>query len=107
MYKAAVIGDSQTVIGFRAIGLAAYAVRDGEEAARCLHRLARESFAVIYITEQLAVQIPQEIARYDDTAEVAVIPIPSKDGMLGIGRQSLHSAVERAVGADILKEQSK
>lgn len=107
MYKAAVIGDSQTVIGFRAIGLAAYDVIDGAGAARRLHQLAGDNYAVIYITEQLAAQIPQDIARYDDTPRVAVIPIPSKDGMLGIGRQSLHSAVERAVGADILQEKSK
>ena len=32
-----------------------------------------------------------------------MIPIPSKDGVLGIGDRELHSAVERAVGADILR----
>ena len=51
----------------------------------------------------LASKIPQEIAQYLDLPPVAVIPIPSKDGVLGIGDRELHSAVERAVGADILR----
>lgn len=105
LYRAAVIGDSQTVIGFKAVGLTTANANDGADAARQLHRLAAGGYAVIYITEQLAAQIEQDIARYNDTPEVAVIPIPSLEGTLGIGQRGLHKAVERAVGADILKQQ--
>ncbi len=105
LYRAAVIGDSQTVIGFKAVGLTTATANDGPEAARQLHRLAAGGYAVIYITEQLAARIEQDIARYNDTPEVAVIPIPSQEGSLGIGQRGLHKAVERAVGADILKQQ--
>jgi V/A-type H+-transporting ATPase subunit F len=103
MYKAAVIGDRQTVIGFRALGLTVATAESGRDAAEALHCLAREGHAVIYLTEQLAAQIPADIARYLDDPTVAVIPIPSKDGSLGIGDGEVHRAVERAVGADILK----
>ena len=103
MYKAAVIGDRQSVLGFRALGLTVVITEDAHDAAQSLHRLAKENCAIIYITEQLAAQIPQDIARYVDLPTVAVIPIPSKDGSLGIGDSEVHKAVERAVGADILK----
>ncbi|MEG1773610.1 MAG: V-type ATP synthase subunit F [Oscillospiraceae bacterium] len=103
MYKAAVIGDRQSVLGFRALGLTVFTTEDAHEAAQALHRLAKDGCAVIYITEQLAAQIPQDIARYIEDPKVAVIPIPSKDGSLGIGDREVHKAVERAVGADILK----
>ncbi len=103
MYKAAVIGDRQSVMGFRALGLTIECAETASQAAAALHRLAESSHAVIYITEQLAEKIPQEIARYLDLPQVAVIPIPSKDGTLGIGERELHNAVERAVGADILR----
>ena len=83
MYKAAVIGDRQSVMGFRALGLTVECAETPEQAAGALH--------------------PQEIAQYLDLPQVAVIPIPSKDGVLGIGDRELHSAVERAVGADILR----
>ena len=103
MYKAAVIGDRQSVMGFRALGLTVECAETAEQAAKVLHRLAEEGHAVIYITEQLAAGIPQDVAQYLDLPETAVIPIPSKDGVLGIGDRELHNAVERAVGADILR----
>ena len=43
-----------------------------------------------------------EVAEYIDKRLPAIIPIPDKDGSLGIGMESVKKAVERAVGADIL-----
>lgn len=104
MYRAAVIGDRQSVLGFRALGLTVVTAETAHEAAEALHSLAKSQHAVIYITEQLAAKIPEDIAAYLDLPQTAVIPIPSKDGVLGIGDSELHKAVERAVGADILRD---
>ena len=59
-------------------------------------------YAIIYMTEQLASQIPSDIARYQDSVTPAIILIPGKSGSLGLGTDALQSSVERAVGADIL-----
>ena len=59
-------------------------------------------YAIIYMTEQLASQIPGDIARYQDSVTPAIIMIPGKSGSLGLGTDALQSSVERAVGADIL-----
>lgn len=104
MFKAAVIGDRESVMGFRALGLTVGIAETSDEAAQTLHRLAKDNCAVIYITEQLAAKIPEDIAKYNNEPSVAVIPIPSKDGILGIGDAQVHKAVEKAVGADILKD---
>ena len=88
-------------MGFKALGLDTYFVESAEEARHTLHRLAKEAYAVIYITEQLAADIPGEIARYKTEVTPAVILIPGKTGSLGLGAQALQCAVERAVGADI------
>lgn len=103
MHKAAVIGDRQSVLAFRALGLTVATTQDPQEAAQILHKLAKDNFAIIYITEQLAQGMFADIAKYTDDPDVAIIPIPSKDGTLGIGDKEVHRAVERAVGADILK----
>ena len=97
MYKIAVIGDRDSVLGFRALGLDVFPTEDTDAGRRTLHRLAQEDYAVIYITEQLTA----EIARYKDASLPAVILIPGKTGSLGIAGAALHDAVERAVGADI------
>ena len=101
MLKIAVIGGRDTVMGFKALGLETCFVESPDEARHTLHRLAKENYAIIYITEQLAADISADIAKYKTSVTPAVILIPGKTGSLGLGAQALQSAVERAVGADI------
>lgn len=101
-YKLAVLGDRESVLGYRTLGFEVRACENEAEAAGELHALAKEGFAVIYITEQLASAMEAEIAKYKDSPLPAIILIPGKGGSLGIGMKSVHNAVERAVGADIL-----
>ena len=101
-YRIAVIGDWESVMGFRALGLDAYPASSPEEAREIIHKLAKEDCAVIYLTEQLAVKLEDVIARYTDALRPAIILIPGKEGSLGVGKRSIQSAIERAVGADIL-----
>ena len=101
MYKIAVLGDRDSVLGFKALGLDTYFVETTDEARHTLHQLAKEDYAIIYVTEQLAANLSADIARYKTEVTPAVTLIPGKTGSLGIGAQALQSAVERAVGADI------
>jgi len=89
-------------MGFRALGLDTYPVTNAEEARETIHRLARENCAVIYLTEQLAVQLRDVIDRYKDELRPAIILIPGREGSLGIGKSDIQRSIERAVGADIL-----
>lgn len=102
MYKIAVLGDRESVMGFKALGFETFPAASGDEARYILSRLAKGDYAVVYITEQLASDIEDEISKYKDSLTPAIILIPGKDGTLGIGMRAVHSAVERAVGADIL-----
>ena len=102
MYKIAVLGDRDSVLGFRALGLDAYPAADTASARAILHRLAKENYSIIYLTEQLAAGMEEDVARYKDELTPAIILIPGKEGSLGIGMASIKTAVERAVGADIL-----
>ena len=102
MNKIGVIGGRDSVLGFRALGLDTCIAESGEQAKDAIHRMAKENYAIIYMTEQLAAQLPAEIARYKDALTPAIILIPGKEGSLGIGMANVKTAVERAVGADIL-----
>ncbi len=102
MYRIAVIGDRDSVLGFQALGLEACPVETVEEARQAIHRMAKENYAILYLTEQLAARLQPELARYQDALTPAIILIPGKEGSLGIGMANVKTAVERAVGADIL-----
>ena len=103
MYKIAVIGDRDSILGFRALGLDTHFADTPEEAAPVLRRLAREDAAVIYITESLAQGLEADIRQLGDKTTPAIIVIPGRQGSLGLGMNSLRRAVERAVGANILE----
>ncbi|MCI8538643.1 MAG: V-type ATP synthase subunit F [Oscillospiraceae bacterium] len=102
MYKIAVLGDRESVLGFKALGLDVYPAETVDEARETLHQLAKGDCAVVYLTEQFGAQMEAEIARYKDQLTPAIILIPGKEGSLGIGMANVKNAVERAVGADIL-----
>ncbi len=103
MYKIAVLGDRESVLGFMALGLDVFPAESVEEARSTLRRLAKDgSYAIIYLTEQFAAQMQDEVNRYKDDVIPAVILIPGKAGSLGIGMDNITTSVERAVGADIL-----
>ena len=102
MYKIAVLGDKDSVLGFKALGLDVFPAETVDEAKKTLHALARDNYAVVYLTEQYAVHMEAEVARYKDELTPAIILIPGKDGSLGIGMANVKKSVERAVGADIL-----
>ena len=104
MLKIAVIGGSETVMGFKALGLETWPAASAEEAGRILRRLTREhdDYAILYIEENLAAQLGHEIDKFKDSPTPAIILIPGREGSLGLGLNALRSAVERAVGTNIL-----
>ena len=102
MYKMGVIGDRDSILGFKSLGLSVHFAYDGERAARLVKRMARENYAVIFITEEMAKLIPETLERYKAETLPAVIPIPSNKGSLGFGMEMLNQNVEKAVGVNIL-----
>ena len=50
MYKIAVVGDRDSVLGFQALGLSVFPVETAEEARRVIHATAKEAYAIIYLT---------------------------------------------------------
>lgn len=85
MYKIAVLGDRDSIYGFGALGLEVFPIDDGETGAKTVRRLAEEDYAVLYITEALCAQIPQELERLRELPLPAVVPIPGLSGNTGMG----------------------
>ncbi|MBR6408069.1 MAG: V-type ATP synthase subunit F [Clostridia bacterium] len=102
MYRIGVIGDSDSICGYAALGLDIFPVSDTSEASQTLKKLCAGDFAIIYITEQMVKGIESEIDRYSSQRIPAIIPIPGAGGSLGIGMDSVRKSVEKAVGSDIL-----
>jgi len=104
MLKIAVLGGRETVMGFKALGLDVFPVSGDEEAKAVFHKLTGEDaeYAIIYVEENLAAGLSDDIDKFKDSPTPAVILIPGRDGPLGLGQSALQAAVERAVGSNIL-----
>lgn len=102
MYKIGVIGDKQSVLGFKAVGLNVFDCSTKEDAKNILKTIVNEDFAIIYITENFYNEIKDTVYEYNEKRLPAIIPIPGMTGTTGIGLENIKKAVEKAVGADIL-----
>ena len=100
--KIAVVGDKDSILAFKAIGVDVFPVIEADEARRAVDNCAKNNYAVIFVTEQIAEKIEETISRYNDKILPAVILIPSNQGSLNIGLKRISDSVEKAVGVNIL-----
>ncbi len=101
-YKIAVIGDKDSILGFKTIGVDTYPVTSSEKALAVIKKLVAEEYGVIFITEELAAEITDVIDELNRRFLPAVVLIPNSKGTLGIGMEQIKHNVEKAIGADIL-----
>ena len=101
-YKIAVIGNQDVILPFQVIGFDLFPVLEAVEAKTILKQLAEDNYGFIFVTEDIAKEIPETIDDYDGQVAPAVILIPTHKENLGIGLQRIQDNVEKAVGANIL-----
>ena len=107
MHKIAVMGDRDSIYGFAALGMEPFPITDPTEAARQLHHMAENNYAVIYMTEARGSQLQKELDRYREEELPAIILIPGTSGNTGIGMEQVRTSVIQAVGSDIIFGEDK
>ena len=105
MYGVAVIGDRDSVIGFRALGMTVLETDDPVLAGEKLRQLVNQRFAVIFMTEILVEQNHEYLQSLRSQRLPAVIPIPSLTGSTGLGMRQVRESVRRAVGMDLIERE--
>ncbi|MDE5729050.1 MAG: V-type ATP synthase subunit F [Clostridia bacterium] len=99
--KMAIVGDGDSITVFKAAGLDTFAAENEAKARSVLRKIAKD-YAVIFLTEELARPLAEFLKRFDEAPYPVVLSVPSKDGSSGYGTELLKSAMERALGVDIL-----
>lgn len=102
MYKMAVIGDKDSILGFKSLGVITYPVTGEEEALRVLNQVSREKYAVVCVTENIAQQMMPQLEELNKKMLPAVLLIPNNQGTLGLGMKQIRKNAEKAIGTDIL-----
>ncbi len=102
MSEIAMIGDRDSILGFKALGVAIFPVNTKDESIAALGKVIVQEYKVAFITEQIAPS-PEEIASIiGDRTFPIVTMVPSNRGATGLAMQRLQMLVRKAAGADIL-----
>lgn len=111
-YNLAIVGNKNTILGFKALGMTAMPANNPEEAKEVLFKLKNEKisenneerpkYAIIFIMEDLAKEISDDdYKKLTKHALPAIIPLPGIKGSTGLGLKRIGKMVEQAVGSDI------
>jgi V/A-type H+-transporting ATPase subunit F len=102
MPEIAMIGDKDSILGFKSLGVAVFQVNNVEECVTALKEVIKQDYKVAFITEQMAPD-PDEIAELLSGRTFPVVTmIPSNRGSTGMAMQRLQALVRKAAGADVL-----
>jgi len=103
----AIIGERDSVLLAKAVGLQVFDETDAERASRLISRLAREGCKVIFLTEPLYAACGETVNKFKAETFPAIIPVPDSHGSSGIAMAQIKANVEKAIGADILFSEDK
>ena len=99
--KMAIVGDGDSITVFKAAGVDSFPAENEAKAKEVLRKVAKD-YQIIFLTEELARPLSEFLKRFDEEPYPVVLSIPSKKGSTGYGDEMLKSAMERALGVDIL-----
>ena len=100
MHKIGVVGDKDSILAFKALGVVFPVVRK-DEPRKTIDTLANENYGIIFVTEQVAALVEETVERYNRELLPAIILIPNNQGSSGIGIQKINDYVEKAIGSNI------
>ena len=99
--KMAIVGDGDSIMVFKAAGVATFPAQDEKRAREVIRKIAGE-YQIIFLTEELARPLADFLKRFDEEPYPVVVSIPSGKGSTGYSKELLKDAMERALGVDIL-----
>lgn len=108
MYRLAVVGDKDSIISFKVLGLDIYPIdylENEEELSqkikKVIEHLVAKNYGIIYITEEYANVSKDIIDRYKAQTIPMITLIPSNRGSLNIGMSKIDENIEKAIGTNI------
>lgn len=98
MAKVAVIGDKETILGFKAVGVDVFDFEEKKELNSFKTQVNDGEYDLIFVTENAYLELEKELKELEEKPVPAVLVIPSVSGNLGIADNYIDNIVQKAVG---------
>ncbi|MBC8236100.1 V-type ATP synthase subunit F [bacterium] len=101
MSEIAMVGDRDSILGFKALGVSIFPAETKGEVISILRNLIEQEFKIAFITEQVAPDAETIADEMTGRTMPVIMMIPSNRGTMGLGMQRMQELVRKAAGADI------
>jgi vacuolar-type H+-ATPase subunit F/Vma7 len=100
--KIAVLGDTDFVMPFAALGIDTYAVGDEADVVENAKKIIQGKYALILVAENIALAADAVFADYEDSATPCVLVVPFTTESKGFAAEALAKVLKMATGINIL-----
>lgn len=102
--KIAVLGDTDFVMPFSALGVDTFAVEQTpDEIVESARKIVDENYALVVVAENIAPRAEEVFADFRDKPTPCVVVVPFTTESEGYATQALGQVLKMATGIDILK----
>ncbi len=99
--KIAAFGEKDIMLIFKAIGIEVFPTNKNLKLEEQLEKLVKEGYAIIFITENVALEINAVIKKYMNKTLPSIVVIPGLGKKENFAVELLRQAVVRAMGVDL------
>ncbi|HCL56797.1 MAG TPA: hypothetical protein DHW82_07295 [Spirochaetia bacterium] len=99
-----VVGQRDSILGFKTIGIKTLFWEEKTVSLKALKQNIDEGSKIIFVTENLFLDIKELMSFYFGKLYPVFIPIPDITGSQGLGYENIRQLVIRALGTDIFGE---
>ena len=100
----AFVGDKESISGFKAFGVEIYIVEDYARSHEVFEEVIKHEHKLIFITEDLADHLEEEINKYFSQAYPIISIFPGLKESESSGEERILKIIEQTIGSNILKE---
>ena len=104
-HKAAVIGDTDFVMPFSALGLDTYVVgQTPDDIAENAKKIISQKYVLIVVAENIAPAVEEVFSAYQNTPTPCIVVVPFTTESKGFATQALGEVLKLATSINILRE---
>lgn len=104
MYKLAIVGDSDSILAFQALGFDAYVTQPNNAPEVLNHQVRSGKYAVIFISETLAETLSDMLKDLQKTVLPVISILPTGRERKQVGLNRMREICIRATGTDVFSK---
>ena len=101
--KIAVLGDTDFVMPFSALGVDTYPVDQTQQVIEAARKILSDKYALVVVAEDKLKEAQEVFAAYEDSPTPCIVAVPFTTESTGLATEALGKVLKMATGINILQ----